>query len=457
MNITFTEKNDQAFVGTRMETTSLVSKMAYLTGVERRIFENPNEPFCLEIYRELDGKQNARIIRNLCMIRTKLELNFGFINHAMRYELKNLDAMPEYIPAECLKSLEQDGISLVRANRKTTQYIIDVNSLITQRISSCRELLPDWLNWNYVRQMFIMPKGTTEQGIKQAAAVYYTHKQCYPYQVYLNWTPSEQGNIFYNDRKFVTVLYAQHGDTFRDVNRVSDAAEGTKDALPRFLMDAGKAIMVVDCENADPCRFHGMLESLRKSASMAQVSKIVLYNDIHASTAWKMLNRFANLPVEHHMTARVKADKSIVDPQLITGVCREHYENGVDSVILVSSDCDYCGMIAMLPQVRFFVMAEQRKFSPDTRAALEQMGATYCSMDTFSAADNGFMTAVLLGEVRQAIIRTMGFNVRTMLDQACHSARVEPSEAEKQQFFDRYLRSMRISFAADGQPVLQNV
>ena len=38
-----------------------------------------------------------------------------------------------------------------------------------------------------------------------------THiKNMYPYQVYINWAYAGAGNILYNDKKFVTLLYEAH-------------------------------------------------------------------------------------------------------------------------------------------------------------------------------------------------------------------------------------------------------
>lgn len=456
MNTNLIKRSGTTFAETQVETHTIVSKIGYLAGVEKRIFENPHEPLSLETFRQLETDKNARILRNLCLIRTKLEQNFDFINTAMRYSLKNLDSLPEYIPADSLRTLEWDGISLVRANCKTNQYIMDINQHIANRVSGCKGLFPDWLNWDYIRQLFIMPKGTTEQGIRQAAVEYYAHKHQLPYQIYLNWAASDQGNIFYNDRKFVTLLYAQHNDYFRGFSCVSDAPAETKNAIYCFLERSDRAVMVVDCENADPYKFCGMLDSLGQNALLDHILKIILYNDVHASTAWKMLDQFTGIPVEHHMTERIKKDKSLVDAQLITGVCREHYENDADSVVLVSSDSDYWGMISMLPQIRFFVAVEHNKCSLATKAALEEAGISYCEMDIFcTASSSNVISRVLLKEVRQTLTETLNINIRTMLENAYQAARVNWTDAEKQRFFDRYIRTMRICFAADGQPLIQ--
>ena len=49
-------------------TYNVVSKMAFLLGVEKRHFENEHEPPKMEWYEKLHQDKNARIIRNLCAI-----------------------------------------------------------------------------------------------------------------------------------------------------------------------------------------------------------------------------------------------------------------------------------------------------------------------------------------------------------------------------------------------------
>lgn len=158
------------------------------------------------------------------------------------------------------------------------------------------------------------------------------------------------------------------------------------------------------------------------------------------------------------MTKRIKADKSLVDAQLITGVCREYYENGADSVVLVSSDSDYWGMISMMPQVRFLVAVERDKCSPATKTALEEAGIPYCTTDSFCMKNVGkVVQRVLWQEVQQTLTETLRINLRSVLERAYQKARVELSESEKQTFFDRYLRTTRICFAEDGRPLIQMV
>ena len=90
-------------------TYELVSKVAYLIGVPLRIFQNEREPPKIEIYDRLEQDKNARIIRNLCIIRTAIERNYRKINDIMRMEYRGLLSMPEILPMSSMQQLSNDG------------------------------------------------------------------------------------------------------------------------------------------------------------------------------------------------------------------------------------------------------------------------------------------------------------------------------------------------------------
>ena len=183
----------------RNSTYNIVSKVGYLIGVPKQYFDPALGMLSLELFDQLDKDKNARIIRNLCMLRTAIELNYGEANYRIYNDLKNLHTMPDLIPQECLKQLEADGISVVKANYKLNQYIIDINRHIANRINNCKSLFPIWVDWSYLKNLFIMPNGLTEAGLKAAAAEYYANKNRYPYQIYINWSYGDHGNILFND------------------------------------------------------------------------------------------------------------------------------------------------------------------------------------------------------------------------------------------------------------------
>ena len=216
----------------------IVSKVAYLIGVPKRIFDNEHEPPQLEVYQQLENDKNARIIRNLCIIRTEIERNFRHINREMKMEYKSILTLPQYVPADSINQLLADGINF---------------------INNCKSLFPLWLNWKYIRDLFIMPNGLCEKETKTAAGVYYASLRLYPYQMYINWQPHDEGNILFNDKKFVTLLYRWHDDEFTEYSKVSDAGSYIKGSIYDFIEDSERVVVVVDCENSDPYKLSATL------------------------------------------------------------------------------------------------------------------------------------------------------------------------------------------------------
>lgn len=194
-------------------TYEIVSKVAYLIGVPKRIFENEYEPPKMEVYERLEQDKAARIIRHLCMIRTAIERNFKHINERMRFDYTSIYNLPEYIPQDSMAQLTSDGINFVKkSSKKLCHHVIEINKLIADRINNCKKLFPLWLNWQYIKNLFVMPDGLTEDGTKAAADIYYAHLLFYPYQIYINWPPKEEGNILYNDKKLesFTAIPVEH-------------------------------------------------------------------------------------------------------------------------------------------------------------------------------------------------------------------------------------------------------
>lgn len=139
-----------------------------------------------------------------------------------------------------------------------------------------------------------MPDGFSETGTKNAATLYYQHKQDYPYQMYMNWNPSNEGNILYNDKKFVTLLYRWHGDTFTEYNRVSDVSTYVKGSIQEFIGDSTQAVIVVDCENSDPYKLCATLKGLdyRNTAKISRILLLDVYIQPRPGGFWITLQRF---------------------------------------------------------------------------------------------------------------------------------------------------------------------
>lgn len=432
-------------------TYEIVSKVAYLIGVPKRIFENEHEAPQLEVFQRLENDKNARIIRNLCIIRTEIERNFRKINDKMRTEYKSILSLPEYVSAASINSLSADGISFVKkSSTQLSGHIVEINRIISDRINNCKSLFPLWLNWKYVKDLFIMPNGLSEKDTKDAAAVYYESLSFYPYQMYINWHPYEAGNILYNDKKFVTLLYEWNNDEFTEFSKVSDAGSYVKGNIYDYIADSEQVVVVVDCENSDPYKLSATLRRLNREY-LDKIKTIILFDDVHTASAWSILEKFTSIPVEHITIERIKQNKSLVDIKLTARACQEHYENKIDSFIIVSSDSDYWGLISSLPRARFLVMIEREKCGPDMKAVLTDSGIFYCYLDDFYSGDSEELKMnALFREMRIYMEQAVKLNVNVMLDDALRVTRITMPPAERKQFYDKYIKTLQLVINETG-------
>ncbi len=145
-----------------------------------------------------------------------------------------------------------------------------------------------------------MPDGMTEEGTKKAADAYYKNMQYYPYQLYINWPAEDAGNILYNDKRFVTLLYKWNYDEFNDLSLVSDVGDKTKSSIYSFIENSEKCIFIVDCENSDPYNLCAAINKL-EDEKLFKIEKIILFDDVHAASAWEMLKSYIKIPVEYIM------------------------------------------------------------------------------------------------------------------------------------------------------------
>ena len=430
----------------------LVSEVAYLIGVPKRIFENDFESPQLSVYERLELDKSARIIRNLCILRTSIERNFKKINDLMRMEYKGLYSIPEYIYPECLKQLGEDGVDFIkRSSTKLCHHVIEINRIISQRIHNCKNIFPVWIKWDYIKELFLMPNGLTEAGTKTAADIYYANLSFYPYQMYINWPPKDEGNILYNDKKFATLLYSWHNDRFMEGSKVSDAGAYIKNSIYDFINENENTVLVVDCENSDPYKFCAALRNLDREI-IKKISRIILFDDVHTTDTWSILESYIRIPVEYLLIERIKQDKSLVDIRLTTRVCKEHWQNQVNAFVLVSSDSDYWGLISALPDAEFLVMIEHTKCGPDMKSALGERGIFYCYLDDFYTGNSeDIKRDAILREMKRWADDRFHFNINEMLDSALYQTRINLSEEERRYFTERYLKTMTLNIDEEGE------
>lgn len=432
----------------------IVSKTGYLLGVDKKYFyaeeDNSDRALFIEIYKQLEFNKPAKILRNLCIIRNSLEQNFKNINNSMKQNTFFLESFTEYIPFESIKFIESQGVRIPTC-RRPVDYVIELNRIIQDRVNNCRSLFPVWLEWDYLKNLFIMPEGLTEAGTKVAAELYYNNKNYYPYGCYINWRPHDEGNILYNDSKFLQLIYSWNRDDFTYTGHVTVMTNDTKENIYRFLEQSQRTAIVVDCENADPFRFHAVLDYLGPEL-LKSVEKILLFNDIKTTVAWNYIGKELDVPVTQIITERVIGHKSLVDIRLTAETSKEFYKNNIDSFILVSSDSDYFGLISALEDANFLVVMEREHCSNNMKEVLRDQKITHCFMDDFPLEEGDELKEkVILKELKAVLMMDFKHNLDKILNTIASDTRTELSPAALKDIRSRIVKNIRIEVDEDGE------
>ena len=447
----------------------IVSRIAYLIGVDAKYFglehDGMNPQFYRTVFEQLNADKEARIVRSLCRLRTKIQRHFKAICTEMNSDVKNIDSMPDLIPPEILMTLESDGVSIVRPRKRPEDYIVDIHNYLLPHVPNCQKFMPSWVKWIYIRNIFFIPRGNTIDGNREAAKLYYEYRDLFPYQAYINWNPDERdGNILRDDAKFLPVLYEHNRDKFYDMSKVTEAGDAAIDDPTEFFAEAQRVLIAVDCENADPCKAIGIIKELSRLNLVKKIAKIILVDDEHTSSQWRALRRNENLPLEYYMTDRVKDDKSAVDVALTIKFCREIVQakaegSPIDSAIIISSDCDFWPLIELTPEVRFMVMLEYDNCSQSYYQRLQNNDVPFLYIDEYFTAGNlELKTEIVLQEVIRGIEEEhlSKINIFSVINRALMKLELKMTESEAAAFYAKYISPMSITFAKNGSALLQN-
>ena len=457
---------------------NIVTIIAYLIGVPDDKFIS-DDRFDLEEYEKLKLNENANIIKYLCRLRTQFLRNYKNIDDARKYEMRPLEGMTEYLDIDGIKYLRQKGIEVNVANAKSpTVNISYINQYLLDNIDRIKPLIPDWIKFPYIKALFLMSGGYAGHNgsqiksnftklynvIFEAGKVYGIQRSAYPYQMYISWPIAfreSDGNILYNDLKFLKMLYAANGDRFEASRYVVDAKADTKEDIYEFLDDAVNVAIFVDCENVDPYAFGATILNLDEGA-LSKIKKIVLYDDVNTSTAWDYIMDIIAIPVVKKDIERVLGNKSLVDITMTVGVCEEYYRYDMESIILASSDSDFWGLIKQLPGARFLVLNEFRKTSGAIIEQLDKYNIKHCYMSDFAQDSiQKFKSDVLylgLAERIKHFNETGNFgtlNVSELLQELFYDANINGADSqikkEKDAFYSKYLKNgLLIKPVSDG-------
>ena len=189
----------------RTDTKEIVCRVAYLIGIKKPSLVSSYGEECAELLEQLAEDKEATIIRYLCKARSALMLKFKRTDDILRNDYINIDKI-KWFDSDNIGQLEKWGIQVILPNKLAADYTTHINRLIAEHINDCRKLFPDWLNWEYIKDLFILPKFTNEENQKYEFEKYMANLPYYPYQQYIHWKPKDYGNILFRDGKFIEIL-----------------------------------------------------------------------------------------------------------------------------------------------------------------------------------------------------------------------------------------------------------
>ena len=432
-----------------VETRSIVAHISFLIGV-RSDYLKHHYGDCSKIIDNLQESEDAIIIRYLCKIRTTLIQKYGSVDRELRYELKNLDRQ-EYFDTQNIRKLESYGVQVIQANYTAEKYLMEICRLISIHIDNCKKYFPDWIKWDYIRDLFILPKYNQPKVLHQEISRYRAAYNNYPFHNYIHWDPKEDaGLILAYDRKFLNVIYAQHRDYFSEFDNLRDAADRTKNNIYDFIDNASRVAIAVDCENSDPFKLYSVIKGLDE-AETTKISKITLYDDANTPPAWDVLEKYLHIPVEHIEVERIVGHKSLVDIKMAVSVSRDYYENGISSFLLFSSDSDFWGLISSMPQMKFLVMYEYDKCGSAILEAMREHRIPNCAIDDFCAvAAADLKKLVLLQELETRLPHILGRKPLEVAYEVYAETKIPGTKQDVENFSEKYIKTIKLQVMGDG-------
>lgn len=436
-----------------VDTKEVVTTIAYMIGVRKSALES-SYPEYTETLEKLYADKEATVIRYLCKLRTVLMQKFKRTDTAIRFELKNLNSLDWY-DHDNIRQLEKWGFEIIHVNYRAEKYMQDFTRLINENIDKCSRLFYDWINWEYIRDLFFVPKYNNPNVMRDEFTKYMSNIENYPFQQYIHWQPAELGSILYSDRKFLKIIYAQHDDTFTDYTKYRDAADETKDNIYNFIDSSTKTAIAVDCENSDVFKLFSVLKGLNTD-ELSKIEKITLYDDTNTTSGWDWLSQFTHIPVEHIEIERVTNRKSLVDVRMTASVVTDFYRDGITSFIIVSSDSDFWGLIESLPNANFLVMYEYEKCGTAIKSTLTQHGIYYCAIDDFcTAGTEELKKAVLFAELENHLPTLYGENPLELTHKIYEATRITATMKEMENFCNRYVKTLKLKVSSEGKFVVE--
>ena len=425
----------------------LCLKMAYLIGtkieiVESRYYEDN------DLLQELKSNREATIVRCLCRLRTALIKNFIFVDKEIKFELKNIDTI-DYFDKSDIDYLKKQKVLELKANSNASEYVNYFCELIEQNIDSIKDLFPEWVKWEYIRGLFVVPKYNKKNVMVDEYNKFKRYRTYYPYAMYIYWRPFDCRGMLLDDKEFLTSIYSLHNDKFEDRSKIIDVSSTTVNNIYNFINKGKNVVIAVDCENVDVYKLFGFIKSLGIEESK-RIKKILLYDDENTVETWKLVSKHIDIPVEYIIVDRLIKKKSLVDIKMSMGISESYYKENTDSFIIVSSDSDLWGVISSLPDARFMMVYENSKKSDTALMIMNSNNIMNCSLDDFYSGNPSKLKEDILCKCVDDELKDIRLDLKSILSSIYLKSRVDANDEEKNAFYEKHLKRIKTVVGNDG-------
>ena len=420
-----------------------VSRIAYLIGVKETVLSQYDK----STINELSKSNDCSLIRKLCKLRTLLLYNYDTIERELRINHGKISSV-SLCRSHYDSLINRHGIDLELYSVLVPDYIKCINREIEAHIDLTYQYFPSITNseeWEYIRRIFVFPNNDR---IEKERKKYIYNRDCYPYKCYINWAPKRSGNILENDIKLLSIIYSLNGKNY------NPSKEYARDSIIEFISNCKRVILCVDCENVDYSIFYTALNQFTDDL-VCKIEKIILFDDKKLESGWNYYHGNKNISVEKIDCPRIQEHKSTLDVKMSSYIAAAHFRDGVDGIILVSSDSDYWGLIDTIKATaNIFVLGEKEKISPKNLSALDRERLPYCMLDVF---DNKTIRDRIKEETYRAEIKELFSRANFGIDyffENLHTQDLYLTEKDKDTF-TRIAYSVKISFDENGKAIFE--
>jgi hypothetical protein len=177
--------------------------------------------------------------------------------------------------------------------------------------------------------------------------------------------------------------------------------------------------------------------------------KVIIVDDSKSVNVWGSVKDYTSAEVERVAVSRILHSKSLVDTMLCSVVCKEHYTNGVDGVILFSSDSDYWSLANVLSDVKFLVAGEKDNISHKYCTALKDRGIGYFFTDDLYTQEFVRLRRDTITQELNYLLGSVDIDFLSLLESAFVAARARFNEEELNKFLAEELH-LTLTTKPDG-------